>query len=64
MIYNQIFLEVEAKKYGFIRDTYEKVLRLLELLNYVDENIFLRERLALKGGRQLIFFSLSYHDFQ
>lgn len=60
MIFDQIFLSREAEKYGFIRDTYEKVLRLIEALNFINEDAFLCERLALKGGTaiNLLFFEL------
>lgn len=60
MIFDQIFLAREAKKHGFIRDTYEKVLRLIEVLHRINDDSFLRDRLALKGGTaiNLLFFEL------
>ncbi len=42
-----------AKESGFIRDTLEKVLRLLDVLDFINTAPFLRERLALKGGTAL-----------
>ena len=39
-----------AKKYGFVRDTFEKVLRLKEILKYFNEKEELRTHLLLKGG--------------
>lgn len=40
-----------ATESGFVRDTFEKVLRLKEILKFLNENKFLREHLLLKGGR-------------
>ena len=39
-----------AKQYGFVRDTFEKVLRLKEILTYLNTDEYLHEHLALKGG--------------
>jgi len=39
-----------AGQYGFVRDTFEKVFRLKEILKYVNEHEYLREHLLLKGG--------------
>ena len=44
-----------AQKYGFVRDTFEKVLRLKEILKYFNLEEFLREHLALKGGTAINF---------
>ena len=35
---------------GFVRDTFEKVLRIKEILRFLNENELLREHLLLKGG--------------
>lgn len=43
-------LNAEAKKYCFITNTYEKVLRLTEILNYIQTIPILHDNLALKGG--------------
>jgi len=32
--YNKQILEVEANRFGFMRDTFEKVVRLKEILEY------------------------------
>ena len=48
--YNKIELEKAAKQAGFVRDTFEKVLRLKEVLKYINSDAYLREHLALKGG--------------
>ena len=37
--FNKQLLEVEAKKYGFNRDTFEKVVRLRRILEYINGDI-------------------------
>ena len=39
-----------ATESGFVRDTFEKVLRLKEILKFLNEDKSLREHLLLKGG--------------
>ena len=39
-----------AKEYGFVRDTFEKVLRLKEILKFFNEKEELYTHLVLKGG--------------
>lgn len=39
-----------AQQYGFVRDTFEKVLRLKKVLKYMNEQEYLQEHLLLKGG--------------
>lgn len=48
--YNRVELGKAAKERGFVRDTFEKVLRLKEILRYFNEDEYLREHLVLKGG--------------
>lgn len=48
--YNKKELENLAEKYGFIRDTFEKTFRLVKILEFINSNEFLSERLLLKGG--------------
>jgi len=50
MIYDKGQLGQAAKKSGFVRDTFEKVLRLKEILVYLNSDEYLHEHLALKGG--------------
>lgn len=50
VIYDKGKLGQAAKQYGFVRDTFEKVLRLKEILVYLNTNEYLCEHLALKGG--------------
>lgn len=39
-----------AKEYGFVRDTFEKVLRLKDILKFFNNYEELKEHLLLKGG--------------
>lgn len=48
--YNRVELGKAAKDRGFVRDTFEKVLRLKEILRYFNEDEYLRKHLVLKGG--------------
>jgi predicted nucleotidyltransferase component of viral defense system len=45
-----------AKTAGFRAEMLEKVIRLIELLNELFDNTFLKQRLALKGGTALNLF--------
>ncbi|MCF7953095.1 MAG: nucleotidyl transferase AbiEii/AbiGii toxin family protein [Spirochaetales bacterium] len=49
-IYDKTYISKRAAESGFNRDTYEKVLRLSDVLNFINQEEFLNERLALKGG--------------
>lgn len=49
-IYNRVELGRVAQQLGFVRDTFEKVLRLREILRYLNEEEYLKEHLLLKGG--------------
>lgn len=48
--YNRAELGKVAKERGFVRDTFEKVLRLKEVLAYINTDEVLKEHLVLKGG--------------
>ncbi|MGP1507958.1 MAG: nucleotidyl transferase AbiEii/AbiGii toxin family protein [Sphaerochaeta sp.] len=39
-----------ARQYGFVRDTFEKVIRLTDILRFINRNDYLNEHLVLKGG--------------
>ena len=58
--FNRIELGKQAKQYGFVRDTYEKVCRLSQVLSFIENDNFLSNTLALKGGTaiNLMFFNL------
>lgn len=49
-IYNKVEIGRAAQHYGYVRDTFEKVLRLKEILRFLNEEEYLREHLLLKGG--------------
>lgn len=49
-IYNKVEIGRVAQQHGFVRDTFEKVLRLKEILRYLNEEEYLRVHLLLKGG--------------
>ena len=50
MEYNKAVIGSIAKENGFVRDTFEKVLRLKNVLKFINEHGYLKEHLALKGG--------------
>lgn len=50
LTYNKAELGRVAQQYGFVRDTFEKVLRLKEVLRYLNEEEFLKKHFLLKGG--------------
>ena len=53
--YNKAELGRMATDYGFVRDTFEKVLRLKAIIKFLNEDEFLREHLLLKGGTAINF---------
>ena len=58
--YNKIQLGKIAGQYGFVRDTFEKMLRLKEILKYFNHEPYLKEHLVLKGGTaiNMVIFNL------
>ena len=48
--FNRRELDVRAREYGFNRDTFEKVLRLKTILEFLNTEEYMREHLLLKGG--------------
>lgn len=48
--YSKDALDIIAREQGFIRDNLEKVMRLVEILNYFHESPNLSKSLVLKGG--------------
>lgn len=48
--YDKVFLSKRAEELGFVRDTLEKILRLADVLEYLNQNPILKASLALKGG--------------
>ena len=49
-VYDKAVLSRQAAELGFIRDTYEKVLRLADVLGFMNSDPLLRDSLALKEG--------------
>lgn len=58
--FNKQMLEVEAGKYGFRRDTFEKVVRLKRILEFMNSDEVLSNHLWLKGGTAI---NLTIFDF-
>ena len=48
--YNRRELDARARGYGFNRDTFEKVIRLKTILEFLNKQEYMREHLLLKGG--------------
>ena len=48
--YNRRELDAKSREYGFNRDTFEKVLRLRTILEFLDTQEYMRKHLLLKGG--------------
>lgn len=48
--FNRRELDIRARKYGFNRDTFEKVVRLRMILEFMNAQECMREHLLLKGG--------------
>lgn len=49
-IYEKSYISKKATESGFNRDIYEKVLRLVDVLEFINQDQFLSGKLALKGG--------------
>lgn len=50
MRFDRIALGRQAKELGFVRDTFEKVCRLADVLKFMERDTILKDSLALKGG--------------
>lgn len=50
MQYDRMTLGRKAKELGFVRDTFEKVCRLVDVLMFLEQDAILKNCLALKGG--------------
>lgn len=49
-VYNKAEVARQALEYGFVRDTFEKVLRIKDSIKFMNEQEYLKEHLLLKGG--------------
>ena len=50
MKYDKQLLGRQSKEFGFIRDTFEKVIRLTDILQFFESDLLLFDSLAIKGG--------------
>lgn len=50
MQFDRITLGKQAKEMGFVRDTFEKVCRLADVMAFMEKDSLLSDSLALKGG--------------
>lgn len=50
MQFDRMTLGKQARELGFVRDTFEKVCRLADILTFFQSDSLLSEKLALKGG--------------
>ena len=48
--FDRITLGRQARELGFVRDTFEKVCRLTEILSFIEDDPVLSNNLSLKGG--------------
>ena len=48
--FDRFQLEKLTQQTGFVRDNLEKVYRLTEILSFFNQNEYLGQKLALKGG--------------
>lgn len=59
-LYSKRDLDILAKETSFLRDNLEKVIRLVDILEFINEDELLSKKLALKGGTaiNLIVFDM------
>lgn len=50
MQFDRMTLGKKACELGFVRDTFEKVCRLADVLDFIQKDVLLSNALALKGG--------------
>lgn len=57
IIFNYKKYEIQelADKYEYRKESLEKVLRLIDILNFIYNHIFLKDKLVLKGGTAINF---------
>lgn len=48
--FDKAALEKASAETGFVRDNLEKVYRLMDVLEFINNNPFLKDKLVLKGG--------------
>ena len=52
MQFDRISIGRQARELGFVRDTFEKVCRLADVLEFMESDKLLSNTLALKGAQQ------------
>ena len=58
----KVELAAKANELNFVRDTVEKVLRLADILDYLNTNLLTKDTLALKGGTAInVNFACKLH---
>ena len=64
--YSKAELNRQAKELGFVRDTFEKVCRLADVLTFMESDPLLADSLSLKGGTAICpaFLWISISTFQ
>lgn len=58
--YSKKDLDILSKETSFLRDNLEKVIRLVDILEFINNDELLSQKLALKGGTaiNLIVFQM------
>lgn len=51
--YTKEDLNIMAKEFNFNRDTLEKVIRLIKILDFINTDSQIKEKLVLKGGTDI-----------
>lgn len=68
MLLSKAFIGQKAEELNFNRDTLEKVVRLTEILNFLNTDTLTKDCLALKGGTAInltiISKTLNHKTFQ
>ena len=62
MLLDNISINRKARELGFVRDTFEKVCRLAEILDFIQKDALLSDILALKGGTAVKRRITPYHS--
>lgn len=53
MIYSKQYLNVLSTQTNFLKDNLEKILRLSEILKFLNNDMVFKGKLALKGGNAI-----------
>lgn len=61
MQFDRMTLGKKARELGFVRDTFEKVCRLADVLDFIQKDVLLSNALALKGGTAINLTIFNLH---